>query len=159
MSDELLREARALMAQARLDIPLTAAMQVDAKSWDGQELVLRVPIGANKNDKGTAFAGSIAGLANLTGWAALTLWAEERFGPCQAAVYHSDLFYRKPIYSDFTAIVKLPDAETMAQLEADIEEKGRGKIAVEISLIGDDGEAAIMKGKYAVWPAPDESDK
>lgn len=152
----MLREAQSLVAQIRGDIPLTSAMQVQATEYDGQRLVLRVPLYANINDKATAFAGSIAALANLTGWTLLTLWVEERFGPCQVAVYHSDIRYRKPIKADFSAEVSLPAAEVLSVFEQTLEAKGKAKISLEVRLAGDDGVAAEMQGAYAVWLVNDE---
>lgn len=152
----LLQEARALIAQMRLETPLAAAMQVQAMGWDGQQLTLAVPLPPNVNDKGTAFAGSLASLASLTGWALLTLWAEERYGPCQVAVYHSDIFYRKPITSGFSASAALPAADALVVAEQALLEHGRAKLALAISLAGSEGEAVTMKAKYAVWLLDDE---
>lgn len=151
----MLQEAQALIAQIRGDIPLTSAMQVQATAYDGHSLTLRVPLYANINDKGTAFAGSIAALANLAGWALLMLWVEERFGSCQVAIYHSDLRYQKPLKADFTACAKLPDADALAMFSAKIEEKGRAKLTLAVELTGDDGVAVTMQGAYAVWLVDD----
>ncbi len=149
----LLPEAQALMAGLRQDIPLTAALQVRAEAYNGQHLVLAVPFAPNINDKGTAFAGSIAALANLTGWALLTLWAEERFGAVQVAVYHSDIHYRKPLVGDFRASVHLPEPHALADAEAALEAGRRAKLALTVELSAADGVAAVMQGKYALWLA------
>ena len=68
-----LEAAQALLRKIRGEIPLTQAMQLEVSAWDGKTLVLSVPLAANINDKGTAFAGSITALGSITGWAALTL--------------------------------------------------------------------------------------
>jgi len=153
----MLPEAQALIAQVRSDIPLTSAMQVGVTSYDGKQLVLRVPLQANINDKGTAFAGSISALANLCGWALLTLWVEERFGDCQVAIYRSEMAYRKPLRSDFTARCSLPAATMLEDVAAMLEARGKAKINLDVELAGDDGAAVTMNAGYAVWLTP-ESD-
>ena len=147
----LLPEAQALISQLRHDIPLTGAMRVGVSAYDGRSLTLSAPLTANINDKGTAFAGSISALANLTGWALLTLWVEERFGECQVAIYRSEMDFKKPLRSDFTAAVALPDDAELERLSQALESKGRGKTSLQVELTGDDGVAVIMQAGYAVW--------
>jgi len=147
----MLPEAQALISELRSDIPLTAAMRVGVESWDGQQLVLRAPLQANINDKGTAFAGSIAALANLCGWALLTLWVEERFGPCQVAIYRSEMAYRKPLRSDFRARCSLPAASMLEDVAAMLAARGKAKINLEVELAGDEGQAVTMSAGYAMW--------
>jgi thioesterase domain-containing protein len=152
----LLPEAQALIAQVRSEIPLTAAMQLRVDSYDGSSLVLKVPLQVNINDKGTAFAGSIAALANLCGWALLTLWVEERYGNCQVAIYRSEMAYRKPMTSDFTARCALPAAGMLGDFCAMMDAQGKAKITLDIELAGDDGVAVTMNAGYAVWLAEPE---
>jgi thioesterase domain-containing protein len=147
----MLPEAQALISQLRHEIPLTAAMQIGVSAYDGRSLTLTAPLAANVNDKGTAFAGSIAALANLTGWALLMLWAEERFGECQVAIYRSEMEYRKPLRTGFTATTALPVESSLQYLADALGEKGRGKITLQIELSGNDGLAVTMSAGYAVW--------
>lgn len=145
--------AVALIERVRAEIPLTAAMQLTAKSFDGRTLVLGVPLRVNFNDKGTAFAGSITALGNITGWCLLTLWAAQETGPCRVAIYDAHFRFPKPLTGDFTATVSLPSAEECEALRAAIVEKGKGKISLRISLADAGGEAAWLEGAYAVWLA------
>ncbi|MDP1775881.1 MAG: YiiD C-terminal domain-containing protein, partial [Moraxellaceae bacterium] len=69
-------QAKAFVLQMREQMPLLNFMQIDAKHWDGQVLTLSAPLEPNRNDKNTAFAGSIASLSTVTGWALLMLWCE-----------------------------------------------------------------------------------
>lgn len=143
--------AEALIARIRDEIPLTRAMQLSAQSWDGKALVLALPLSANFNDKGTAFAGSITALGSITGWALLTLWAEQELGGCQVAVYDAHFSFRKPLQGDFTATVSLPAAEDCAALKTSVEQKGKGRLNLRISLADANGEAASLEAGYALW--------
>ena len=69
--------ADALIAAMREEMPLLAFMGVEVEACDGHSLTLQAPLAPNRNDKGTAFAGSLASLSTVTGWALLTrgeLW-------------------------------------------------------------------------------------
>lgn len=148
---EFQNSAEALIERIHSEIPLTAAMQLSAESFDGKTLVLGVPLSANFNDKGTAFAGSITALGSITGWCLLTLWAEREIGPCQLAIYDAHFTFRKPLKTDFTASVSLPSDAECAALRESVERKGKGKISLRIGLSDAEGEAAVLTGAYAVW--------
>jgi thioesterase domain-containing protein len=150
MSD-FLPAAQALIQRIYKEIPLTAAMQLAVKSFDGVTLVLAVPLAANINDKGTGFAGSITALGSIAGWCALTLWGEHEIGSCQIAIYDAHFSFRKPLQGDFTATVCLPALDAREALQAVITQKGKGKITLRISLADASGEAAFLNGAYAVW--------
>lgn len=135
--------------QLYTEIPLTAAMQLSLQSFDGNTLVLHVPLAPNVNDKGTAFAGSITSLGCVTGWTLLTLWSEQAFAShCQCAVYDAQFHFSQPLKGDFTATVSLPD---MAPLLDSVNRKGKGKVSLDIALADSAGVAARLHARYAVW--------
>lgn len=148
-----LADAQTLVARMQTLIPLTAAMQLAVREFDGEKLVLTVPLSPNINDKGTAFAGSISALGNVTGWCLLTLWSEQEFGQdtCRVAVFDARFSFRKPLRGDFTASVNLPPPEERHRLRESVEQKGRGKTALQISLSDEEGEAVVLEAQYAVW--------
>lgn len=152
-----LPEAEAFVAELRRDIPIAGFMGLQAAAWDGLRLTLQAPLVPNINDKGTAFAGSLASLSTVTGWALLMLWAREHIGPCLVAVYHSELRYRHPVQADFAATATLPGEAALAQLRERIASHGRGRVDVVITLSGGGGEAVMQTAGYAVWPAPAEA--
>jgi len=146
--------ARRFVDGLRQDIPLAGFMGLEAVAADDRSLTLRAPLAPNVNDKGTAFAGSLASLSTVTGWALLMLWAHERLGPCLVAVSHSELRYRHPVMQDFTATATLPDDEALTQLCHRIASHGRGRVTLSIRLDGGEAGAVTQTATYAVWPAP-----
>lgn len=149
-----LQEAEAFVAELRRDIPIAAFMGLRASAWDGRCLTLQAPLAPNLNDKGTAFAGSLASLSTVTGWALLMLWAREHIGPCHVAVYHSELRYRHPVTADFAATATLPGEAALLRLRERIASHGRGRVDVAITLGAGSGEAVTQTAGYAVWRAP-----
>lgn len=146
--------AEALVERIRGEIPLTAAMDLRVAAFDGEALTLALPLAPNVNDKGTAFAGSITALGCIAGWCLLTLWSEAEIdGPCQAAIYESRFSFRKPLRGAFSATVRLPAAETCAALREALLRKGKGRLALRITLADADGEAVVVEADYALWRA------
>jgi thioesterase domain-containing protein len=146
--------ARRLNALIREQIPLTGPMNLEITGYDGHSLTMAVPLAANRNDKGTGFAGSIVTLATLAGWALITLWVEERRGPVDVAVYRSEMSYRQPITGDFFARCLLPEAKGLNTLLASLDSKGRGRLELSVTVCQGETEAAFFKGAYAVRLRP-----
>lgn len=144
-----MQRAADLVRQVHTEIPLTAALQLALQSFDGNTLVLQVPLAPNVNDKGTAFAGSITSLGCVTGWTLLTLWSEQAIGShCQCAVYDAQFHFSQPLTGDFTATVSLPDMESLLN---SVQRKGKGKVSLDIALADSAGVAARLHARYAVW--------
>lgn len=144
--------AQAFWLSVRDEIPMLSYMNTALSAWDGQILRIDAPLAPNTNDKGTAFAGSLATLATVTGWAALTLWAKTQYVPCFVAVAQSQIRYQKPVMGDFYAIASLPSAEALAGLQARISSHGRGRVSVQVVLQSAGEDALSVESSYAVWP-------
>ncbi len=142
--------ARRLNRRFREQIPLAREIDLEIIGYDGRSLVMTAPLTPNRNDKGTGFAGSIAALATLAGWALITLWVEERLGPADVAVYRSEMDYRQPITDDFFARCQLPEEEALDGLLAALESKGRGRLELSVTVCQGETEAVFFWGAYAV---------
>ena len=146
-----LAEAQAFMAELQRDIPLAAFMQLEAVAWDGHSLTLKAPMQPDINDQRTAFAGALASLVTVTGWAALMLWSREHLGACHVAVYESEIKYRYPVSKDFSATAVLPDPAHMAATAVQIRSKGKARAHLQVA-IAEEGRAAVtLTAGYAVW--------
>jgi thioesterase domain-containing protein len=142
--------ARRLNRRFREQIPLAGQIGLEITGYDGRNLVMAAPLTPNRNDKGTGFAGSIATLATLAGWALITLWVEERLGLADVAVFHSEITYRRPITGDFFARCRLPDEERLESLLASLNSKGRGRLELSVVVCQGETEAVFFRGAYAV---------
>lgn len=158
MSESLgLATAQAFWLSVRDDIPMLRYMNTSLTAWDGQTLRIDAPLAPNTNDKGTAFAGALATLATVTGWAALTLWSRSQYVPCLVAAADSHIRYALPVMGDFYAVATVPSEEALAGLRARIASHGRGRVSVEVVLRsaepGAVGEALTVQASYALWPS------
>lgn len=141
--------AQSLQARVLFDLPIINALGVRIEDFDGRRLRLTLPLEQNRNDKNTAFAGSIASAGALTGWSLLTLAVAERMGESDIAIYQCQIDYSRPVTTDFCGQAELPQAEFDALLER-LRDKGRGKINLSISVSDETGEAASLTAAYAV---------
>jgi thioesterase domain-containing protein len=133
------------------NLPLTKAMQVQVAAYDGESLVLTAPLDCNRNDKGTAFAGSISSLATVCGWGLWMLWTKDNYDECQVAVSHGDIQYKKPITTDFWAKAILPDADVLAHIQKTLSHKGKVRAQTYIAVGDDHQVGASQLAEYALW--------
>ena len=73
-----------LVQYLRQQVPMTCNFDIRAGGVDDSGLVLEAPLASNFNDKQTAFAGTLASLCTLSGWAMTSL-------VCEAAGYQTDI--------------------------------------------------------------------
>lgn len=138
-------------------IPMAGQMGLRITAWDGRNLRMDAPLGPNINDKGTGFAGSLATLATFAGWALATLLAENiAGGPCEAAVFESDMRYLSPVTGDFYAMVPVPDGDDMRVFQDRLRDRGRAKLTLAVSILQDGEEKVTYRGRYAVRLRPAE---
>ena len=131
------------------EIPITAAQGIEVVRFTPDQLELTAPLASNINDKGTAFAGSQYSLAVLAAWSLLTLRLEAEGRRGQIAVYESQMDYGQPVRGDYRASARLLAAE-LEEYEAQLEQRGRARIGVEVEVSDTAGVAARFAGRYAV---------
>jgi len=109
------------------NIPITQEIGIKVVRFDAKGLVLTAPLIANKNDKNTAFGGSLAAVIILSGWALTHLTLEELGVKGSTVVRRSKIDYLRPVKQDIYAICSMPAPEVVAQFKQDILEKGKAR--------------------------------
>jgi len=79
-------------------IPLTRAMQIALRDYNGETLTLAAPLAPNVNDKGCAFGGSLSSLATLAGWGVVALKLAELGLSAEIYVQDSTIRYLAPVW-------------------------------------------------------------
>ena len=115
------------------------------KHETGFELV--APLAANHNDKGTAFAGSIATLAVVTGWAVGVLTARALGHEVDVAATRCALDFERPVDGDLHARCRWPDADARSRLQRGLARHGLARLPLEVSVAA---EAAGAPGARCV---------
>lgn len=132
-------------------IALARAMQLRVESFDGERLVLAAPLEPNLNDKGTGFAGSVSTLATLAGWCLVTLLSEQAGARCEAAIYRSEIDFRRPVREELRAEAWVSEAAAVARLHERLEAGKRARLSIAARLGPEADPALLFAGHYAVW--------
>lgn len=103
----------------------------------------------NRNDKGTAFAGSIASMLALAGWAAITLSLREAGIEAEVMIVKSEMEYVAAANTALFAEAAVPEEET-ARIVQELNGRGRSRIALQAHLHSGATGCASMSASYAV---------
>lgn len=132
----------AFLTWVQQQIPLTRALAINHFEFDGERLVMGLPLAPNHNDKGTAFGGSLATLATLAGWAYVMLVSQDHGIPVDVVIADSHLRYKAPVTGDFKAIVEASDESRQALLD-NLRSRGKGKLPLSIKVSADEADAPV----------------
>lgn len=132
----------------KLQIPLVNHMGVKPLDWDGKRLRMSAALAPNVNDKGTGFGGSLATLATLCGWSAVTLYLRSQSRDDDVVIRESKLEYFLPVSSDFTAECQLPNREALALFDQKMQAKGRARMDLVIEIKQQEKVAMRLSGSY-----------
>jgi thioesterase domain-containing protein len=132
-------------------IPVMVAFGVRVVSADEDSVRLRAPLEPNLNVRGTAFAGSIASLAILSGWLWLFLDLRRHSLHYRPVVRRHSIEYLKPLSGSFDAACRAPARSTAAMFRQDLIEHGRARLSLESSVFNSQSDlAASATGEYVV---------
>lgn len=127
-------------------MPITRALGVAVESYDSTHLVLTAPLDRNVNHLGTAFGGSLNALAVLSGYG--LLWIELQNTECHLVIRESAISYERPVRGELRAICVRPEAEALAAFRERFYEKGRARIALDVTIEDEGAIAARFRGTF-----------
>lgn len=132
-----------------LQMPITSALGVRLDSLDETAIQIRIPMGPNRNHRGTVFGGSVAALATLAGWSAVWLALVESGVEAHTVIQDSQIRYTHPAHSDVVARAIRPGPDDVERLLAMIARRGRGRVGVTVTIRGEAGQqVAEFDGRY-----------
>ena len=131
-------------------VPIARAMGVRLGQYTPEGLLLAAPLERNRNYKGTAFAGSLATLATLAGWALTMRRVEEMGVKPEVVVARSAIAYLRPVREDIEVFCTMPDDASIRKLKRALDRKGIGRweITARIPPLG--VRAVDYMGTYAI---------
>ncbi len=146
----MLTEIEALQETLDRSMPVAGRLGVEAVSFAEGRLTLRAPLTQNLNDKGTAFAGSLAMLATLTGWSLVWLLLRQHDASGDIVLQDSSVRYRRPITGDFEAVVVAPPDDDVRHLLESLRRRGKGRLRLEVQVGDREGASVSFIGRYVV---------
>lgn len=134
-------------------IPLAGAMQVEIRRLDAQVLRLAAPLAPNRNHMGSAFGGSLQGLATLAGYG-VTLVATGTPGQCKVVVRDAHMRFDKPVFDELVAEAEMPSPAAITALRGALASRGRARLTVAVTIRGpQDDPAARFVGEFVALGA------
>jgi thioesterase domain-containing protein len=136
-------------------IPLAAAMGVEIRRLDEHLLEIAAPLAPNRNHMGTAFGGSLQGLATLAGWG-VTLIATGSADTYHVVIRDAQMRFLAPVSGELVATAARPSPGAVAAFHGKLAERGRARLTVPVTIQGPgDTVAARFVGEFvALASAP-----
>jgi len=140
----------ALKKKLRTEIPATRRLGIEPVQCADGALVLKAPLAPNRNDKGTAFAGSLSAAATLAGWSAI--WLALRDAGLEGIIVIQDCAIRflRPVTRDFEARCPKPASAQLARFLATLRKHGKARLKLRITIRQGGADAVTFAGRYVV---------
>lgn len=153
MSDHPARpDAHTLIDTMRRTMPALVGMGVTVETFSAGEVVLRAPLPANANDKGTGFAGSLSAIGMLAGWAMTQQLAEQAVGAAETAIHTGEMVFHTPVRGDIIARCARPQPADIDRFTRTLTRRGKARLQLRVD-VGSDSLATAMRldASYAAW--------
>lgn len=135
-------------------IPLAGAMGVEIRRLDEQLLVIAAPLEPNRNHMGTAFGGSLQGLATLAGWG-VTLIATGNPDTHHVVIRDAQMRFLAPVSGELVATAERPPPGAVAAFRGTLAARGRARLTVPVTIGGlADTVAARFVGEFVALAGP-----
>lgn len=118
-------------------IQITELMGITVTAYTGRELTIEAPIATNKNDKNTAFAGSIYSTAVLCGWALISQALSDTGIEARVMVINANITYKKAITGDLCFTSKLPSPSVWTMFINDLNQKKKNTLSMTVVMCVD----------------------
>ncbi|MCG8434670.1 MAG: thioesterase domain-containing protein [Gammaproteobacteria bacterium] len=133
-------------------IPLVKQMGVKVESLDENTLKLFAPLQPNINHIGTAFGGSLNGLATLACWGLVWLLTED-MPNAQIVIHESTTRYLLPVKNDFHACCAIPDASEIEKFMRGLKKRNMARIELTSTVYDRETKAAAFSGSFVATGA------
>lgn len=132
-------------------IPLATTMGVEIRRLDEEILVLAAPLAPNRNHMGSAFGGSLQGIATLAGWA-VTLMAADPAGAPHVVIRDAQMRFIEPVSGELIAEAAVPSAGAVAAFRTALAQRGRARLTVGVIIRGPaESVAARFVGEFVAF--------
>jgi thioesterase domain-containing protein len=130
-------------------IPLSAGMDIEVVEAGPEGVTLAVPLHPkNVNHRSTAFGGSVAALAILTGWTLVHVRLRAQGIIAQTVIQTSAVHYDAPIHGDFRAVSQPVSDRAWDRFTRGVTKHGKGRLHVDVHVMSDGDAAATFTGAY-----------
>jgi len=143
-----LRELQTLLER---EIPMCAQMGMVVYSRGPDGLVMRLPLGPNRNHQQTAFAGSLNALCTIAGWGSVVLLLKELNRSGNVVIRRSTIRYQEPVSSaEIFARCHPVTPEAQQYFLEMLDDKKQAKLDLIVEIAGPGNPLVTFTGSYVV---------
>jgi thioesterase domain-containing protein len=140
-----------LQATLEREIPMCAQMGIRVHGGGAQGLVMRLPLGPNRNHQQTAFAGSLNAVCTIAGWGSAFLLLKDLDRNGNIVIRRSTIRYHQPVNTaEILARCQPVTAESRQYFLEMLDDKKQAKLDLEVEIPGSDGPLVSFSGSYVV---------
>ncbi|MEQ8199347.1 MAG: YiiD C-terminal domain-containing protein [Clostridiaceae bacterium] len=132
-------------------IPITKAMEFNVEEFTPSKVKISAKLEPNKNDKSTAFGGSINSLMTICGWAMVYINIKPVDPHAEIVIKECNIKYMAPINGDFTAECFLPDEESKITLFETYDKRKKARLNLKVTCYSQDILSAELQGQYVAY--------
>ena len=143
-----LRELQSLLER---EIPMCVQMGMHVHCGGPEGLVMRLPLGPNRNHQQTAFAGSLNALCTIAGWATVVLLLQELDRHGSVVIRRSTIRYQEPVSTpEIFARCHPVTPEAQQYFLEMLDDKKQAKLDLVVEIAGPTGLLVSFTGSYVV---------
>jgi thioesterase domain-containing protein len=140
-----------LQATLEREIPMCTQMGIRVQSGGPQGLVMRLPLGPNRNHTQTAFAGSLNAVCTIAGWGTVFLLLKDIARSGTVVIRRSTIRYHQPVNSaEILARCQPVSTESRQYFLEMLDDKKQAKLDLEVEILGPGGPLVSFNGSYVV---------
>lgn len=128
-------------------IPLTRALEIKVRSFDGETLEVAAGLAPNINLHGTAFAGSLYAISALCGWSMVHLQLAMRELHGSIVLAEGRIRYLKPVAEEIVATCSFGEQAAAFDRLAD---SGKTRFPLTTRIAAGGADAAMFEGEFGV---------
>lgn len=138
---------RALQEYLDQCIALVPQMGIRVQSLDDSGLTLFAPLDPNKNHIGTAFGGSLSGLATLSCWGLLWILLRDEEDQ-QIVIQDNSMRYMKPVRADFMAKCPMPGERELKRFQLAFSKHGKARLPLHAEVFSRGEQVGEFSGNF-----------
>lgn len=141
-----------LQATLEREIPMCTQMGICVHGREGDGLVMRLPLGPNRNHQQTAFAGSLNALCTIAGWGSVYLLLKELRREANIVIRRSTIRYHEPVTSDEILARCLPvPADAQKYFLEMLDDKKQAKLDLNVEIVRQSIPLVSFSGSYVAF--------
>ncbi len=137
-----------ITAYVHAAMPITRSLGARVEAYDGASVRIAAPLAPNLNHFATAYGGSLAAIAILSGWVLVDLQLRDRGIANRLVIQRSVFDFAAPVDGDFSAASVLPPAATWSRFLATLARHHTARVTIATTIACASGVRGRQEGTY-----------